>query len=142
MINSVSGAASTSSGVSTNQMSMKPEDFLSIMIKELQQQDPFNPTSSKDLIDQVGQVSNIQSSMELTKTLRELSMSQKLTSASSLLGKVILGRSTDGDEVSGLVTAIKKEGDGVYLELDSGERLPISNVTNVYNQVNNFTQTN
>ncbi len=135
MISNVSGATSSTAGSSKSPLSMKPEDFLSIMIKELQQQDPFNPTSSKDLIDQVGQVSNIQSSMELTKTLRDLSTSQKLTSASNMLGKVVLGKTKDGDNVSGLVTAVSKEGDDVYLELDSGEKLPINNVTDVYSHV-------
>jgi len=113
---------------------MKAEDFLSIMVKELQQQDPFEPTSSKDLINQIGQVSNIQSSMELIQTLKELSLNQKLSAASTLLGKMILGRSEDGDEVNGLVTAVKREGDNIYIELDSGQRLSIDNVLQVFSK--------
>ncbi len=121
---------------------MKAEDFLSIMVKELQQQDPFAPTSSKDLINQIGQVSNIQSSMELIHTLKDLSLNQKLSAASTLLGKMILGRSEDGDEVSGLVTAVKREGNNIYIELDSGQRLSIDNVLQVFNKNESEPQTN
>ncbi len=109
---------------------LKTEDFLKIMIEELQHQDPFEPMSSKDLVVQIGQIQGIQSSMELTATLKDLSLNQKLAAAGSILGKLVSGN--EGQiEVSGLVTAVKVEGDKVFLELDSGERLSIDNVLQI-----------
>ena len=126
---SVTGA---SGFVAKKTKGINAEDFMKIMIKELQQQDPFEPVSSKDLLTQVGQISDLQSATELSKTLKELATNQKLGSASSLLGKVVRGVTPNGDELSGMVTAVKLEDDSIYLELDSGERLDLNYVFEVY----------
>jgi len=113
--------------------SIKPEEFLKIMIQEMQQQDPFEPVSSKDLVNQVAQVRDIQSSLELPQTLKDLAISQKLSSAGAMIGKQVIGKDNDGYDVAGTVTAVKREGDNVFLELDNGQRLAIGNVTSVVN---------
>ena len=140
-INSASNNKNMNSGQIKGLGGMKAEDFLSIMVKELQQQDPFEPTSSKDLINQVGQVSSIQSNMELIQTLKELSLNQQLSAASSLLGKLVLGRNEDGDEVNGIVTGVKREGDKIYIELDSGQQLSIDNVLQVFDKSKDIPET-
>ncbi len=140
-INSASNNKNMNSGQTKGLGGMKAEDFLSIMVKELQQQDPFEPTSSKDLINQVGQVSSIQSNMELIQTLKELSLNQQLSAASSLLGKLVLGRNEDGDEVNGIVTGVKREGDKIYIELDSGQQLSIDNVLQVFDKSKDIPET-
>ncbi len=141
-VNGTTEIGNSKSGQIKGLNGMKAEDFLSIMVKELQQQDPFEPTSSKDLINQIGQVSSIQSNMELIQTLKDLSLNQKLSAASSLLGKLILGRSEDGDEVNGVVTAVKREGDKIYIELDSGQRLSIDDVLQVFDKSEDIPETN
>ncbi len=141
-VNNVSSGQASNSGQIKGLNGMKAEDFLSIMVKELQQQDPFEPTSSKDLINQIGQVSSIQSNMELIQTLKELSLNQKLSAASTLLGKLILGRSEDGDEISGIATAVKREGDKIYVELDSGQRLAVDDVLQVFDKSEDTPETN
>jgi len=108
------------------------DDFMKIMVKELQQQDPFEPMSSSDLLNQIGQIRDIQSALELQTTLKELAANQKLAAATTMLGKLILGINADGDQLSGLVTAVKLEGDTVFLELDSGARINLDNVIEVY----------
>ena len=90
MVASISGASTGTSASTTSKISqIKPEDFLKIMLAELQQQDPFEPVASKDLIAQVGQVKDIQSSMDLSTTIKDLAVSQKLSAAGTLLGKEI-----------------------------------------------------
>ncbi len=134
MVSSVQGTSSGSSQQTTSKMSsIRPEEFLQIMVKELQQQDPFEPVSSKDMVTQMAQVRDIQSSMDLSTVLKDLSLSQKLSSASVLLGKTITGKNTDGKDAAGVVTSVKREGDKVYLELDSGERVSVDDVMTVNN---------
>jgi len=111
---------------------MKPEDFLKIMIKELQQQDPFEPISSKDLLDQVGQIREIQGSMDLTAALKDLTVYQKLAAGGSMLGKLVEGIDSTGENVEGLVLSVRIEDEKVYLELDSGRRLLLDNVVKVH----------
>jgi flagellar basal-body rod modification protein FlgD len=130
MITSVSNATNgNTSTVPSKFNDLKAEDFMNIMLKELQQQDPFEPVSSKDLVSQMGQISSIQSNMQLSSTLKDLAINQKLSVAGTLLGKEVTGLNGNGDKVNGIVTAVKREGDKVFLELDSGERMSVDNVT-------------
>lgn len=131
-IASVSGSSGTAVGGARQLNEMKVEDFMKIMIKELRQQDPFEPVSSKDLLQQIGQLRDMQSAMELHDTLEALSGNQKLGAASSMLGKLVVGHSEDGEIVEGMVTSIKREGDKIFLELDSGQRLDLDDVIEVY----------
>ncbi|MFA5865092.1 MAG: flagellar hook capping FlgD N-terminal domain-containing protein [Phycisphaerae bacterium] len=129
MVTSVTNSTSGISSASSSKMSsLSPQDFLKIMLKEMQQQDPMDPVSSKDMINQISQIRDIQSSMDLSQTLKDLAVSQKLSSASALLGKEIAGLNSNGEQITGLVTSIKRDGDTVSLELDSGQTLSIDNV--------------
>jgi flagellar basal-body rod modification protein FlgD len=112
---------------------LNSEDFLNIMIQELQQQDPFEPVSSKDLISQVGQIRSLQSSMDLSTTLQDLAVSQKLSAAGTFIGKEVTGINSDGDKISGVVSSISREDDTIFLELDSGQKLDVGNVLTVNN---------
>jgi len=139
-----SNSSATNSATSNNQID--PQQFLKIMIKELQQQDPSQPMSSKDLVSQMAQIRDIQSSMDLSSTLKDLALGQRLSSAGTLLGKEVTGKNSKGDDVSGIVTSVKREGDKVYLELDSGNQLSVDNVLTVNNptaqNTTNTTNTN
>lgn len=127
-INSV-GSSLTKSGSSNN---ISTEDFLKIMIEQLQKQDPFEPTSAKDLIDQIGHITDIQSNLSLVDTLKDLAINQKISAASALIGRLVVGINSEGEEVSGIVNSVVREGDDVFLELDSGARLSIDNIIAVY----------
>jgi flagellar basal-body rod modification protein FlgD len=126
-------AATASSRVKSKMSDLNSEDFLKIMLQELQQQDPFEPVSSKDLISQVGQIRDIQSSVDLSTTLKDLAVSQKLSAAGTFIGKEVTGLNSDGDKISGLVSSIAREDDNIYLELDTGEKLDVGNVLTVNN---------
>lgn len=133
-VDSITGGTGATTGITSGGLNqIQSEDFLKIMIKELQQQDPFEPVSSKDLLSQVGQIRDIQSALELSETLKELAVSQKLAAGGALLGKLVLGLNSDGDEVSGVAVSIKMEAGQVILELDSGQQLPLDNVIRVTN---------
>ena len=134
MIEQVTSATTGSTTTSTSgSNSIDPQEFLKIMLKEMQSQDPFQPMSSEALVNQMAQVRNIQSSMELSSTLKDLAMAQKLNSAGGLLGKVVTGKNSSGADISGTVTSVRKEGDTVYLELDTGEQMSLDNVLSVNN---------
>ncbi len=133
MVTSVQNSSGSTSTVnsSSSAKTIDPQEFMKIMIKELEQQDPFEPASSKDLVNQVAQIQSIQGNMTLTATLKDLSLSQKLASAGNMIGKLVTGKDNDGNDVTGLVTSVKREGDKVYLELDTGRQLSVENVLTI-----------
>lgn len=131
--NSTGTAATAGSRVKSKMTDLNSEDFLNIMIQELQQQDPFEPVASKDIIAQVSQIRDLQSSTDLANTLQDLAVSQKLSAAGTFIGKEVTGITADGDKISGLVSSIAREGDSIFLQLDSGQKLDVENVLTVNN---------
>jgi flagellar basal-body rod modification protein FlgD len=80
--------------------------FLNLMITELQNQDPLNPTDNAALLEQIGQLRSIGANDQLVSTLSSFSNTQELTTASSLIGKKVSGLDVKGDEVNGEVSSV------------------------------------
>jgi flagellar basal-body rod modification protein FlgD len=116
--------------------SLKSEDFFRILVTELQQQDPFEPTKTADMVSQVSQIRSIELSSELSDTLSLLSDQQRTSGVSQLLGKFVVAavQGADGVDmnVSGIVTGLRFTDDGkVILELDTGQTVLASAVTRI-----------
>lgn len=110
---------------------LKTEDFIKMMITQLQNQDPTEPVKNEQLLAQMSQISQLQSSTTLTTTLQSMTLQNQIGSASSLIGKVVKGFDGEGDPVDGLVNSIKVVDNKVQLQLDNGKALSMNNVTEI-----------
>ena len=123
-----STAASSSSSTGENGLNeLKLDDFLTLLITEMQNQDPMNPMENADMIQQVGQIREIGATNELTETLSNLSLSQQLTTASNLIGREISGLSDNAENISGKVERVTVEtssgsGDSRNVKVHIGEK--------------------
>ncbi len=109
MIDSVNNSVQrdpTGSGKSNALENLNTSQFLDLMIAELQNQDPMNPMDNAQMIEQIGQIRQIDASSKLTTTLQSVLMGQNVSTASSLIGKTINGLDTDGNKVSGEVERV------------------------------------
>lgn len=79
------------------------DDFMTLLITQLQYQDPTEPMSNDEILSQVSQMQSMQASVELTDTLEGLSSGQELASASSMIGLRVSGRGDDDALVEGVV---------------------------------------
>ena len=78
------------------------EDFLTLMLAELQQQDPTEPQDTAAILDSQLQLSQIQSSTEMAAAMASLQASyasSALSTASNLIGNIIEDGSEDSDGV-------------------------------------------
>lgn len=123
----VTSASANSAGTNA----MTSSDFMKVMIAQLQQQDPMNPTSSSDLLAQMSQISQLQSNTDLSTNLKGLSLQQAIGAGGNLIGKTVGGLADSGDNVSGIVTAVKVQNQQVFLQLDSGKQLGMDSVTQI-----------
>ncbi|RMF83163.1 MAG: hypothetical protein D6744_05210 [Planctomycetota bacterium] len=115
---------------------LKSEDFFRILVTELQQQDPFEPADTSDMINQVSEIRSIELSSKLSDTLGKLAGQQQRAGVSELIGKFVTAEVPLGDggvaSVQGVVTGVRFDADGTaMLELDTGEALPADLVTHV-----------
>jgi flagellar basal-body rod modification protein FlgD len=111
--------------------SMESEDFIKIIFAELSNQDPFEPSDSSAILEQLSSIRSIESDLSLSKRLDTLVFQNQLASASNLIGKDVSGLSTTNGTVTGRVTSVFRNGDQVVLELDSGWYLPIDGVLEI-----------
>ena len=112
-------------------MELKTEDFIKMMITQLQNQDPLEPAKNQELLAQMSQIGQLQSSTSLQESLKGMVLQNQIGSASSLIGKTVQGLDADDDPVTGLVNSVKVGADGVSLELDNGKNLMLSRVTQI-----------
>jgi len=110
---------------------MTSGDFLKLMIQQLQQQDPLNPTDSNQLLTQMSQISTLQSNTQMQQNLQSMTLQQSIGSAGNLIGKMVQGIDESGSNIQGQVTSVKVADKKVRLELDTGNDLPMENVTQV-----------
>ena len=115
----------------SNKIALKAEDFIKMMITQLQNQDPTQPASNDQLLAQMSQIGQLQSSTSLTDSLKGMVLQNQIGSASSLIGKTVQGLDAADDPVTGLVNSVKVGTDGVSLELDNGKALLLSRVTEI-----------
>jgi len=109
MIDTISNTVTrnpTGAGSSNALENLNTSQFLDLMIAELQNQDPLNPMDNAQMIEQIGQIRQIDASSRLTKTLDAVLMGQNLSSASAMIGKTISGLDDDADKVTGKVERV------------------------------------
>lgn len=118
--------------------SLRSEDFFRLLVTELQQQDPLEPTKTDDMIGQVSQIRSIEQNERLNVALQRMTDQQRMTGGTELLNKYVVAQMTDeaGNQhtAEGIVTSVRFTTDGVaLLELDNGQTVRAQDVQAVRN---------
>ncbi len=133
-ISAISATTPTAESAGTN--SMSSEDFFQLLITEMQNQDPFKPSDTSTIIEQVSQIRSIEQTEALNGILDTFSQQQRLGGTTDLIGKYVQAIATDADGnealFEGVVTSVFFNSDGsAVLELDTGQAIPAANVVRV-----------
>lgn len=127
-------ATSSSSSTSSAETALDKDDFLKLLVTQLQHQDPLNPLDDKEFIAQLAQFSSLEQMNNIAsgiETLNETLNKQDALSAANYIGKNVVA---DGNLITKLESGITP----LYFTLDDAA----SNVTiNVYDQNNNIVAT-
>ena len=110
-----SSGSSVTSGLGA-QGAMGQKDFLQLLIAQLRNQDPLQPTDDKEFIGQVAQFNQLEQMQELNKTMTGLGSALALSQASNLLGRQVVAQGADG-AVQGVVTGVTLGASGVQVQI-------------------------
>ncbi len=110
---------------------MKSEDFIRIIFTELANQDPFQPSDSAALLDQLNSIRSIESDLDLMERLESLVFENKLAGASSMIGRFVSGLAEGNQRVGGVVVSVLRRDDEVGLELHNGWVVPVESVETI-----------
>jgi len=113
---STTGVTSSSSSSSTDTSatasaysSLSTDDFMKLFIAEMQNQDPTNPMETSELVAQLNEIWQMQTSQEMIESLEAVTLGQHLSAASNLLGRTVTGLTDDAETVTGRVAQISIE---------------------------------
>ncbi len=133
--------SSTGSSAGDPLSSLNGGDFVQFLITELQNQDPLNPTSSDQMLSQLSQIGQLESSSDLQTSLSGMVQQNSVSSAANMIGKDITGTDQFNNQQQGTVTAVQVTTNGVNLSLSNGSTVGLGNVTSITNPTTGTTTT-
>ena len=102
-----------------------------MMVTQLQNQDPTEPTKNEALLAQMSQIGQLQSSQDLQTSLKSLLLQNNLGAAGNMIGKSVEGLDNLGAKSTGTVTSVRVQSGNVVLELDSGKQMELAKLTQI-----------
>src|SRR6185312_5601221 len=112
--------AASSTSASDNS-TLDYDDFLQLMVAQLQNQDPLNPTDSTEYMSQIAQFSSVEQGINTNSKLDQLLANSNISQASTIVGHTLT--SADGS-VSGIIASVKITDNGLTAILDNGQEVP------------------
>ncbi len=110
------------------------DDFLKILMTQLQNQDPMNPMEDKDFIAQMATFTSLEQMTNMNSTLEKFVSGQhgeQLLKYSNMIGKEVeysfKTEDKDGNEIikngQGIVTSVSQKSGYIELELNDGTKI-------------------
>jgi len=132
-ISDVTQAAQTTAQTSQINRNVKNElgkdEFLKILVTQLQNQDPMSPMEDTDFIAQLAQFSSLEQ-------MQSLNTSFTFGQAYNLIGKNVFSTITNdqgiAEDIFGKVTGVLSSKGAAYLEIDAKSYIPFTNDVVVY----------
>ncbi len=118
-----SGTSNADANDKTKNSTLNYNDFLKLMVAQLRNQDPLNPTDSTEYMSQIAQFSSVEQGINTNAKLDQLLVNSNISQASTMIGLSLT--SADGS-VSGIVTSVRIDSMGSTAILNNGKEVPIT----------------
>ena len=109
--------------------SLTTDDFVQLLVTQLQNQNPLDPMKDSDLTQQVSAIQSLNSTSQLVSTLDSFGQNQSLGAASGLIGREISGK-VDNKEVTGVADKAIVQDGKVYVTIGD-TKVPFDSITSV-----------
>ena len=134
----------STSSTSSLSSEISMENFLTLFVTQLQNQNPLDPTDNTEFMSQLAQFSTLEQEQQQTEYLSDMSsigsaslQLDQISLASTFIGKTIKysdsSDSSSSETLSGVVEGVKLEEDGTVSFIIDGESVSISNFIEVDN---------
>ena len=103
-ISATSGTTGTTGNTSTTTVTkttdLGKDDFLKLLVAQLQSQDPLNPMEDKEFISQMAQFTSLEQ-------MKNVSNAVQITQATSYIGKQVTWDDETGEQQTGIAKAVR-----------------------------------
>ncbi len=127
-----SGAAQAAPATTDNALGQLGSDaFLQLLVAQLKYQNPMNPSDSTAMLEQTAMFTTVETLQSIAEMNQTLMGFQEVTMALGVVGKHIEALSLEGYQIEGNVESVRFTADGPFLNLDTGDEVPMVNVITV-----------
>jgi flagellar basal-body rod modification protein FlgD len=116
-------ASGTESSSGTSSL-LGQNDFLKLMIAQLQAQNPLEPGNSNEFLNELAQITQVEQTTNLAS-------SQQLSSAVQLIGHKATYNSPSGEVVTGTVQSAQSNAGGVTVTIEGVSEIKLTSITAV-----------
>jgi flagellar basal-body rod modification protein FlgD len=99
--------------------------FLQLLIAEMKNQDPTNPTDTSQYMSQFAQMSTVEQGVQTNQKLDALLSSSALSQADGLIGRTATFTDTTGATVSGKIASVSINSNGAVATFEDGTMFPV-----------------
>jgi flagellar basal-body rod modification protein FlgD len=114
---------------STGSSSLGKDDFLKILMTQLQNQDPLNPMQDQDFISQMANFSSLEQMTNLNTSMDNFVKSaaqNQFMQASSMIGKTVTYLDNQGNEMTGAVKSVLFKDGSTSFQLNDNNQTSIT----------------
>ena len=123
------------STTNTGNSNLGKDEFLKILMTQLQNQDPLNPMEDKEFIAQMAQFSTLEQTTNMASMLEKFiniqTQGDSIIKYSEMIGKQIEWKDSNEETGTGIVKSVKKGDAGFELELENGSFISVDNIIKV-----------
>ena len=129
-ISPVSGAGTGAQQGQSSVSGLSQNDFLQLLVAQMQNQDPSNPVSSDQFLQEMASFTEVVDLSQLQTLTQSLPSNEVATQGLELLGKQVTAQTSSGQQISGTVSELSMVGGQPMLTVN-GTQLPVSQVVSV-----------
>jgi flagellar basal-body rod modification protein FlgD len=104
--------------------------FLKLMVAQLKNQDPMNPTDSSQFLAQTAQFTSLEKLTSVADQTQQALSAQLAFGAGGLVGRTVGYTDASGADATGAVSSVRFGSTGPMLQID-GTDVPLSSITSV-----------
>lgn len=110
----ISGASTSGKGTTEPPVikQMSGNDFLKLFMAQMQYQNPLEPMSNSEMMQQISEMSSLQMNVELVDGISKIMNQGNLLQASGMIGKTVQYLLPNGDPAVGVVQSVAVGNDG------------------------------
>jgi flagellar basal-body rod modification protein FlgD len=105
------------------------DDFLKLLVAQMQNQDPMNPMDDNQTMSQMAQFSTVEGITNLNTAVDNQNFSAQVSQSVELLGKTVTWLNADGSSGSGVADKVTVSGNAIQIDVNGQNVSPGSIVS-------------
>jgi flagellar basal-body rod modification protein FlgD len=100
------------------------DDFLKLLVSQLQHQDPMNPVDDKDFMGQMAQFTSVEQLTNMATSIDRMSTASQSTQSIALIGKTVTWKKEDGSSGEGVATSVSFKDGAISISVGEDQIAP------------------